>query len=126
MMNTGIGNHLGKDMIMNKKDYDLIWNVYLKHQKEFIEKHKNMPLPKYTYSDEVEFDFNGPVIGYICIVDKYGTFEQNEEPSYDIYVVENNTLYKHIRESYVKRLIAHHEDGYVDRLMNERVKDEQH
>ena len=39
--------------------------------------------------------------GKIEIVDAYGTFEQDEEPSYDIYIKEENCLYKHIRESFV-------------------------
>lgn len=40
-------------------------------------------------------------IGVVWIVDAYGTFEQNEEVSYDIYVEEENCLYKHIRQSEV-------------------------
>lgn len=40
--------------------------------------------------------------GYIAIIDRYGTFEQNEEPSYDIFVPEMNTLFKHIREHAVE------------------------
>ena len=60
--------------------------------------------PKYDKFDVVKFDiqmFDGSrktFEGYIVIVDKYGTFEQSEEPSYDIYVPEMNTLFKHIRE----------------------------
>ena len=59
--------------------------------------------PKYTYGDQLEFKWNNESnkVGIVEIVDSYGTFGQNEEPSYDIYVVENNTLYKHIRESEV-------------------------
>ena len=41
-------------------------------------------------------------MGSIEIVDQYGTFEQAEEPSYDILVKEENgCLYKHIRESQI-------------------------
>lgn len=55
------------------------------------------------------YDMNGNVIssakevrtGVIEIVDAHGTFEQNEEPSYDIFIKEDNTLYKHIRQSLV-------------------------
>ena len=43
--------------------------------------------------------------GEVQIVDAYGTFEQNEEPSYDVYVKEDNCLYKHIRESSLRREI---------------------
>lgn len=42
-------------------------------------------------------------IGTVYIVDSYGTFEQNEEPSYDIFVEHffngEKCLVKHIRES---------------------------
>lgn len=41
------------------------------------------------------------VTGTITGVDAYGTFEQGEEPSYDIYCENNNMLYKHIIESEV-------------------------
>ena len=54
--------------------------------------------PKYTYKQRVKFKCNNKeLVGRIEIVDSYGTWEQNEEPSYDIYVEANNTLYKHIR-----------------------------
>ena len=57
--------------------------------------------PKYERGDFVEFGWNGEVLqGVIEIVDAYGTFEQNEEPSYDI-GVEGKGLYKHVRESEV-------------------------
>jgi hypothetical protein len=39
--------------------------------------------------------------GLIHIVDRYGTFEDNSDVSYDIYVGNENTLYKHINEKYV-------------------------
>ena len=56
--------------------------------------------PKYTYKDKVRFKFrNLDLVGTIEIVDSYGTMEQNKEPSYDIVVEMNNTLYKHIVES---------------------------
>lgn len=63
---------------------------------------------KYNKYDIVKFDacLLGDVTktfeGYIAIVDRYGTFEQNEEPSYDVYVSEMNTLFKHIREHSVE------------------------
>ena len=41
--------------------------------------------------------------GMIQIVDAYGTFEQEDEPSYDICVEEENCLYKHIRETAIIR-----------------------
>ena len=70
--------------------------------------------PKFTYDDLVQFDLkiDDEIItltGYVYIVDAYGTFDQNEEPSYDIMVdhspIDNNKcLYKHIRESGVNKV----------------------
>lgn len=64
--------------------------------------------PRCMKGDLVKFTFdNGreksEVEGRIAIVDPYGTLGQSEEPSYDIYVRENNdeVLYKHIRESWI-------------------------
>ena len=46
--------------------------------------------------------------GTVEIIDKYGTFEQNEEPSYDILVENFNekgpTLVKHVRESEIYKI----------------------
>lgn len=57
---------------------------------------------KYALQDRVSFKIKNLVlVGEVFIVDSYGTFQQQEEPSYDIYVEANNTLYKHIRESMV-------------------------
>lgn len=41
--------------------------------------------------------------GMIQIVDAYGNFEQEDEPSYDICVEEENCIYKHIRETAIIR-----------------------
>ena len=58
--------------------------------------------PRYQYDDIVQFtNFDTVKTGNIAIIDAYGTFEQNEEPSYDIYVEEENCLYKHVRESWI-------------------------
>lgn len=63
---------------------------------------------KYNYGDYVVFKIaleqDEPAkeyIGRIAIIDHNGTFEQNDEPSYDIYVEELNCLFKHCRESSV-------------------------
>ena len=64
-----------------------------------------MKPPKYKYEDLVMFRYGGDTLtGVIYIVDAYGTLEQNKEPSYDIYNEQNNTLYKHIRESDVFKI----------------------
>lgn len=63
--------------------------------------------PKYKENDKVEFAIyeNEARIGVIYVVDKYGTFPDKSDVSYDIYVEEENMLYKHINEKYVKRTI---------------------
>ena len=58
--------------------------------------------PKYKRMDMVEFEARGEMKrGRVYIVDAYGTFEQSEEPSYDIRVEEENCIYKHMRESWL-------------------------
>ena len=70
--------------------------------------------PKYDYNDLVEFDIvyenkTYTLQGRIEIIDRYGTFEQNKDVSYDIMVNEspfhNNEpcLYKHIIETRVRK-----------------------
>ena len=61
-----------------------------------------MNKPRYKVDDIVQFGIGGKTLsGKIEIVDASGTFQQNDEPSYDIMVQEENTLYKHIRESWL-------------------------
>lgn len=70
--------------------------------------------PKYKKGDIVKFDIipygSDELVeceGTVEIIDRWGTFEQNEEVSYDV-MVENfcgeghRTLVKHIRESRIK------------------------
>ena len=61
--------------------------------------------PKYKENDKVEFTIYENEIrkGTVWIVDKYGTFFDKSDVSYDIFVEEENMLYKHINEKYVKR-----------------------
>lgn len=70
--------------------------------------------PKYQRGDKVDFwwDRKGErfrLIGTIRIVDRYGSFERPDEPSYDIYATYNgeNALFKHVPETSVI--------GYVDK-----------
>ncbi len=58
---------------------------------------------RYQRDDIVEFYARDNVhkTGVIRGIDAYGTFEQDEEPSYDIMVEGENCLFKHIRESEV-------------------------
>lgn len=96
--------------------------IYMRDNPEqvfsFIKKHRTdkckagtIGKPLFKYEDEVGFyitpyksDKEIFCKGKVYIIDSYGTFEQNEEPSYDIMVENfNNTgeacLVKHIRES---------------------------
>lgn len=58
--------------------------------------------PKYKYEDVVTFALDGKEkTGSVFVVDAFGTFDQNIEPSYDILVHDENILYKHIRETFV-------------------------
>lgn len=70
--------------------------------------------PKFERYDVVRFMFAGEEkVGFIEIVDAYGTFEQEEEPSYDILITEKEGrgLYKHVRESKVIEKIGKHKDN---------------
>lgn len=71
--------------------------------------------PKYNYDDIVEFDINIDKVNYtlqgkVYIIDRYGTFEQNKDVSYDIMVdrspFHNNEpcLYKHIIETKIRKI----------------------
>lgn len=71
---------------------------------DFIMIRKILAAPKYKRGDKVVFvtSKNEQYEGYIEIVDSNGTFEQSEEPSYDIFVQGSpGCLFKHIRESKV-------------------------
>ena len=67
---------------------------------------RDIPPPIYHTEDVVSFRFHEDdpeevLEGLILVVDKNGTIEQDEEPSYDIFRFENRILYKHIRQSLV-------------------------
>ena len=58
----------------------------------------------YKHGDNIKFMYEDNIkLGVIVIIDADGTFEQNEEPSYDIYVQEENCIYKHVRQSQIER-----------------------
>ena len=60
--------------------------------------------PKFDYNEEVEFTIDGKTkVGKIYIIDKYGTFFDNSDVSYDVMVESENILYKHISEKCVKK-----------------------
>lgn len=59
--------------------------------------------PKYNVGDNVSFMLQDEKKnGEIYIIDKYGTFEDNSDVSYDILVKEENCLYKHINERLIE------------------------
>ena len=66
-----------------------------------LERKATMVEPKFKVGDKVKFILNGEtVVGEVAIVDRYGTFMQTEEPSYDILAMWNGekTLIKHVRQ----------------------------
>lgn len=61
-----------------------------------------MKKPAFKRGDMVEFAWESAVkVGEVHIMDENGTFEQCEEPSYDIRVPDEG-LYKHVPESCVR------------------------
>ncbi len=61
--------------------------------------------PKYKLNDKVVFTIdNKTKFGSIYIIDKFGTFFDDSDVSYDILVESENCLYKHIREDFVSRV----------------------
>ena len=88
---------------MNGEEYEIIVKNFLKNLSEEYEKRsKWVKEPEYGLGDIVTFKFDGnSKTGYVYVVDKYGTFEQDEEPSYDVMVKDENCLYKHVRESWI-------------------------
>ena len=78
--------------------------------KQIIKLGDNVPAstlgsPRYLIGDLVKFNIDDETIeGRISIIDAYGTYEQQDEPSYDILVRgkdETKCLYKHVRESII-------------------------
>ncbi len=62
--------------------------------------------PKYNYGDLVEFECDGIKVGAIAIVDRFGTFADPSDVSYDIFVSSENCLYKHCNEKWVIKKIG--------------------
>lgn len=80
-------------------------------------------MPKFKRNDMVVFKIgDDEKCGMIQIVDAYGTFEQEDEPSYDICVEEENCIYKHIRETAIKAIFdafGSENINYFKNLFNE-------
>lgn len=96
--------HYHKDEQISEKHTLLYWSIL--PLGETLPSDFYIPIPgrpRYRWRDRVIFQTMGKKKeGIIEIVDAYGTFGQDEEPSYDIYAEEENMLYKHIIESEVE------------------------
>lgn len=88
---------------MKRRDYDKMNEIpyfIIKKYGNNYEEIKERFLPKYKIGDIVLFKTNdGTHEGKIWLVDTFGTFEQNYEPSYDIENEKENMIYKHIMQS---------------------------
>lgn len=93
--------HYHMDRRIDEKHMLLYKTIIKTEQKEpDVSKVSYVGQPKYKWRDCVRFEIGDKRLeGVIEIVDAWGTFEQNEEPSYDILCKEENCLYKHILES---------------------------
>ena len=61
--------------------------------------------PKYALGQTVVFKSgHGVKKGKIVVLDARGTFEQKDEPSYDILVGEETIVYKHILETKIVKI----------------------
>lgn len=63
--------------------------------------------PKFKYEEKVKFKFNDEIKeGTIYIIDKYGTWDDPSDVSYDIISTYNGKecLFKHITEKLVSKL----------------------
>ena len=62
--------------------------------------------PKFDNDQRVRFTAAGKTLeGNIYIIDSYGTWDYDEDVSYDIMVDSENCLYKHIPEKYVEGIV---------------------
>lgn len=89
--------------------HSLLYHAIVNLQEEIDLKKVYIPgRPRYRREDIVRINWDGTEkAGKICVVDAFGTFEQSEEPSYDIFVEEDNCLYKHICESEILGKVIH-------------------
>lgn len=71
--------------------------------------------PKFKERDIVKFKFlkDQEKIGIIYIVDAWGTFFDNSDVSYDIYVEEENTLYKHFSEPHIIEKLGQKDENWM-------------
>ena len=61
--------------------------------------------PQYKKSERIIFEYEGEFLkGFVEIIHAYGTIDQNEEPSYDIYSDETGSLYRYVKESDINKI----------------------
>ena len=74
--------------------------------------------PKYKVGDIVKFKFgDGSKEGVVAIVDRYGTFFDDSDVSYDIMVKEERMLYKHVKETLVDEFVRFSDPNKVWEVM---------
>lgn len=61
--------------------------------------------PQYKKGERIIFEYEGEFLkGFVEIIHAYGTIDQNEEPSYDIYSDETGSLYRYVKESDINKI----------------------
>lgn len=107
--------HYHRDLNVDEKHTLLYHGMILLDAKSNLEETPVPGHPRYRHGDIVRMKWSDiEKIGKISIVDAYGTFEQSDEPSYDILVVEENCLYKHILESEILGKVASEETLFTE------------
>lgn len=106
LINVEGHNYETENTVYTLKEEDMSEEYRKWCNKDSLEVKGMLGSPKYKKGDEVCFHSqydNEDKIGFIVIVDAYGSWEAPEEPSYDITIQESNgpCLYKHVAERYV-------------------------
>lgn len=94
--------HYHMDKCVDEKHSVLYHGIIPLEGQGVLDKIPVLGKPAYTYGDIVKIKWDDSAItGKIVTVDANGTFDQKEEPSYDILSEEQNCLYKHVCESQI-------------------------
>lgn len=93
--------HYHSDEVIDEKHTLMYHAISALENGESVHSTSVLGCPRYDYGDTVRFAWgsDGEKAGVVQIIDAYGTFEQNLEPSYDVYIESEQCLYKHICES---------------------------
>ena len=91
---------------MQRKDYNCLKEIppfIIEQYGKDYEAIKERFLSKYRNGQRVVFNIGDESKkGEILHIDTFGTFEQNEEPSYEILVDEEDAIYKHVQQSQIR------------------------